>query len=369
LSGVGPEDPSYPLRFKYLIASSLTPIYISLTPCCSDLAFYTAGPFAKAGEMSPFGIAIVSDLTNDAKEVKLTAKISKENLKVGAQYQLRERLMDFNTSKVIKSLEDADELALAQPKILHHHLRSVRSFEETSASEIRFEEELNKLYRNWYKLNGDPKKPLNFLRSQRKVMTSLLRSSLTAVWGPRTLSHSDRLSIRSLILKDFLLAGSGKTHTLSLSTLRFLEVKAHSTKDMVPAPKVVIACTAFTRTAISKLLEGLQYCFNAWRKSYNDLSYDNVGSDLLTQGINIYDMNFEVADGGTEKKNHDDVRLTVLRGLDSAPEVTEIPKKSVTLSQFGKYNIVAGTVWKLNSLTELRGSLVSLLPPSCYHVM
>jgi hypothetical protein len=155
----------------------------------------------------------------------------------GQQFRMLRRYVDFNLPKILRNFLEIDVSSRSQKSIFLRLLENPNAVGQQSVGEdgqyAREEIRLNALYRQLRDLGISDAVQLVFQRSQRRVMQSILKRHATIVWGP---------------------PGTGKTHTLALSTLYLLEILYLTTTE-----KVVVWMTAVTNAAIEIFVNKLEF--------------------------------------------------------------------------------------------------------------
>ncbi|KAJ3045110.1 hypothetical protein HDV00_011835 [Rhizophlyctis rosea] len=181
--------------------------------------------------------------------VKMRLRMAKGFTVKGGKFKLRQRLVDYNTKKLIKNLVDieADAVSSGTPPLFLRILDGVNEVSRvipTAAQEdMAAERNLFTFYNTYYSLKGGPKL-LQFHTSQRRAFHAILNQSVTIVWGP---------------------PGHGKTHTLALSSLRLMELAGRRR----PPATCRILMTACTHAAIDTFVNKLNILLQSVRAIEN----------------------------------------------------------------------------------------------------
>ena len=216
-----------------------------------DLAYYnTFFPVAKAKWASQprpvlqnlslaHPVTINVPLNDDKPTITLQLYRSSDfKLAPGDTFRLLRRYVDFNIPKILRNFLEIDVASRTNSqsmflKLLDNPSLVGQSVVGDISLLAREEQRLYTLYRELSRLGNSDAKQLVFQPSQRRAMQSILKRQATIVWGP---------------------PGSGKTHTLALSTLQLLEILHRTTTD-----KVVVWMTAVTNAAIDIFLSKFQF--------------------------------------------------------------------------------------------------------------
>jgi hypothetical protein len=216
----------------------------------------------------------------------------------GQEFRMLRRYVDFNLPKILRNFLEIDVSSRTEKSIFLRLLENPNQVGQQSVDEegryAREEIRLNTLYRQLRDLGNSDAVQLVFQRSQRRVMQSILKRHATIVWGP---------------------PGTGKTHTLALSTLYLLEILYTMTTD-----KVIVWMTAVTNAAIEIFVQKLEFL-----------------RDRIKAIPNL-------------KKEWIDA-LSILR-ITSGPK-PPLPK--------GRLTVAAGTVWQLWNWNEKYGHTANVL--------
>eukprot|EP00743_Colponemidia_sp_Colp-15_P010219 GILK01011231.1.p1 GENE.GILK01011231.1~~GILK01011231.1.p1 ORF type:complete len:1080 (-),score=152.30 GILK01011231.1:124-2898(-) len=218
-------------------------------------------------------------------------------------YILRKRLVDFGIKKLVSTLLTID----SEPN--HIFLRVLRSPQEVCREPPLLRDELiaedgkvTRMYNELYSLrtdSGSQFHKLKFKPSQKGAFVSLLSRKVSLVWGP---------------------PGTGKTHTIALSVLRYIELISRLSVQDKAAQRdnwyCTVLMTAFTNAAIEEFLSKFRVLL-AEANSFDGMSHGEWRSQ-----INIEHLNNE----STKRKFPAD-------------------KKKQPL-------LVAGTVWKIYKFLE-----------------
>lgn len=238
----------------------------SLLELCKLNDFKFMGDFYKfkKPQIPIEGISIVNVVSfniGDGKTIPTTISIESKGNKwnKGEQILLVPRVVNFNAKKIndkaktLTSLLEKNKTSEFVDIIENPVEWSKRPLENiTNDIGIRKEKVLNKVYKDASSLatnredDGYPLcvKQLNFLRSQREAFQLALSTKLSLIWGP---------------------PGTGKTHFLALATLRFIEIAAAEKLPMR------VLCTAYTNTAIDKLLSKINELLVYSKIVYRDI--------------------------------------------------------------------------------------------------
>ncbi|KAJ3281606.1 hypothetical protein HK104_011368 [Borealophlyctis nickersoniae] len=232
----------------------------------------------------------------------------------GCEFRLRQRLVDFNTKKVVKNLVDleADAASSPTPPLFLRMLDDVNAVGRIEPDhldqDLKGEQVVNGIYNAYYELQPfDAPKPLRFQASQRRAFQAVLRQSVTLIWGP---------------------PGHGKTHTLALSSLRLMELAGRRKRNSTPCRILMTACT---NAAIDnfvckfkKLLSHVRAIPGMERGEWRD------AVDVFVLGGH----NSETGNNNTSNNNNGNAA--------KSPDPTTLPR----------YCILAGTVWQLFKYLE-----------------
>ncbi|KAJ3049779.1 hypothetical protein HK097_009221 [Rhizophlyctis rosea] len=184
-----------------------------------------------------------------AVKVKLRLRMAKGFTVKGGKFKLRQRLVDYNTKKIVKNLVETEADAVNNEsvplflQILDDVNKVGRQTPANAKEDTAAERNLFTFYNEYYSLVGGSKF-LQFQTSQRRAFQAILNQSLTIVWGP---------------------PGHGKTHTLALSTLRLMEL---SGRRRTPT-SCRILMTACTHAAIDTFVNKLSFLLQRVRKIEN----------------------------------------------------------------------------------------------------
>ncbi|PPQ71223.1 hypothetical protein CVT26_011001 [Gymnopilus dilepis] len=178
----------------------------------------------------------------------------------GEIFRLSPRFVDFNIPKVLGSLFETDvnwEMAVnttdeqgeTQPQHRHipflHLITESASLQQAPAryskASIDIEDSIQTSYTNIEGPGKDYASQLILQPSQRSAMLAALLHRLSIVWGP---------------------PGTGKTHTISLSLLRLLQIEWSLTR-----PHVTVLVTAFTHAALGVVHKKLSDLIEMYRKA------------------------------------------------------------------------------------------------------
>ncbi|KAI8801408.1 hypothetical protein BJ742DRAFT_31731 [Cladochytrium replicatum] len=234
--------------------------------------------------------ANVVNVDRQANEVTLQVRYTKGWFRfprAGEVFRLFERYVDFNLSKVVRSLLETqiESTNATQPVFVKfvstgHVFNARPPFDKTPL--VKEEKQMYRAYKHWRSLETTPNIALlHFMPSQRKAFQSFIERTTTVIRGP---------------------PGHGKTHTLALCALRMIELKARTSSRHDPCRIIV---TALTHAAIGNFVA----------------KFDT----LLSAAREVKDM----PDG----EWRDEVRRVMLKNADEKVDAET------------KYLVVAGTVW------------------------
>lgn len=250
-----------------------------------DLQFfdkYVKGrPFARQwhtqheGILQNIGIATITKVTPGYKGMPSMGTFTMIDLsqyrpQKGEIIRVLPRLVDFNLPKVMKNLVRIDQHATREGR--SYFLNLLQDSEGIGARQMpdgsQLEAQALRLITVYNERNriSDDVRPLIFKRSQRAAMLSILRQHLTIIWGP---------------------PGTGKTHTLALSLMYYLQLMHESTTT-----KVVVWMTAMSKAAIGmfkRKFESLCNVIRAIRELRHDWLDDLEIRDLRTESYDTID--------------------------------------------------------------------------------
>lgn len=216
----------------------------------------------------------------------------------GQKFRLLRRLVDFNTSKILRNFLEIDVTSRTRKNFFLRLLEDPNQVGQSALPKqienAREEARLHRLYRQLRDLGNPDAVQLVFQRSQRRVMHSILKRQVTIAWGP---------------------PGTGKTHTLALSLLYLLEILYLNSNE-----KVVVWMTAVTNAAIEMFVNKFAFLRDRIR------AIPNLDQQWLD------DLSI--------------VRLT-------AGTKPEIPQT--------RLSVMAGTVWQLWNWSEKKKQTVNLV--------
>ncbi|GBC07119.1 hypothetical protein RclHR1_07270004 [Rhizophagus clarus] len=172
-------------------------------------------------------LAIVCIHEVDNETIYLKGYTKNLRIKENEKYRLYDRYLDSNLDKVLTVLAEIDERSDDNQLMVTDLLKDPNAWGSSSASN----EEQYKIKNATLSLES-----LHMSPSQKIISKELLKKSLQVVWGP---------------------PGSGKTHFLALFTTWYLN--AFISKLTGANKKCVIGVTAFTKDAISNLLERISH--------------------------------------------------------------------------------------------------------------
>jgi hypothetical protein len=181
----------------------------------------------------------------------------------GRQYRLSPRYIDFNLSKILSTLLELDlrceggRLAGDAPETpafvsLISDPRAFATGDEdwmrAAALAVNMESTLQATFRELHQLGAEPAGALLLKPSQRKAARRILSHRLAVVWGP-----PGRPFVLPLKFIADLRTGTGKTHTITSTLLRLVQINASQN----PGRPLIIFLTAVTHAAIQACLSKL----------------------------------------------------------------------------------------------------------------
>ncbi|KAJ3122974.1 hypothetical protein HK098_002310 [Nowakowskiella sp. JEL0407] len=286
-------DGSADLMFNDLKYSNVFQMKLGSTLETEDVSLKQNIAFAEVLE-------VVRD--GDQLEVVLQLRMAKGFLLSGYRFKLRERFVDFNSKKLVKTLLEQQIQLNSLPRqspptqqpIFLQILSAPNAFGLNVSKDRRSIEvmlQMNRFYKEYYDLRGigNRDRILHFHQSQMRAFRSIVEKRLNIIWGP---------------------PGHGKTHTLALSVLRLIEISFR--KDSKVPYRVLV--TAFTHAAINTFVAKLKKLLDAIR------SIENMKSGEWRNDISIVKLKDNDRDGT------------------------------------GKYEIVCGTVWSIYKWKEKEGA-------------
>jgi len=183
-------------------------------------------------------LAVAHPVSLDLSTVTLQLyRSSSFTIAPGQKFRLLRRLVDFNTSKILRNFLEIDVSSRMEKNFFLRLLEDPNQVGQGALpnryENAREESRLHGLYRELRDLGNSDAVQLVFQRSQRRVMQSILKRQVTIAWGP---------------------PGTGKTHTLALSVLYLLEILYLNSND-----RVVVWMTAVTNAAIEMFVKKFEF--------------------------------------------------------------------------------------------------------------
>ncbi|KAJ3181160.1 hypothetical protein HDU87_001289 [Geranomyces variabilis] len=217
----------------------------------SALAFddlrYAADYGPKVAGGDDWAVAEVGWRDDDENRIVVKVRGARGLLKPGREYVLSTRMVDFNSSKLVKTLLTIDlrmqdcRAAGIPPPFFAQLLCGDPAIDEPLAGSVLdadndTERRVQRFYREQYDLANRERREraLLFVGSQHTAFRRVLARRVSVVWGP---------------------PGHGKTHTLALTALRLIELAGRrgSGSAFADAPFRVLV-TASTNTAVETLV-------------------------------------------------------------------------------------------------------------------
>lgn len=211
----------------------------------------------------------------------------------GLIFRLSQRLVDFNTSKILSALFEIDLLWESEGSLYadeeddgHHSvpflqlIMNPNSFGKIHGARkyVKTEGEIQKLFRDLKGLGNNIAGSLVLKSSQHRATQRILSNRLSVVWGPPGMSFR---SVQECLVHD-LAIGTGKTYTISLSLLRLIEVEGRYSGPR----RRIIFITAITHAAIEACRSKLVRLMDAYR-SIESLPHkwlDEVKVEVVSRG-------------------------------------------------------------------------------------
>ncbi|CAK5281681.1 unnamed protein product [Mycena citricolor] len=224
-------------------------------------------------------VADIRDISVDARRTRVTLKTWGEpaalKLVPGCHYRLSQRLVDFNTHKILTTLLDLDLRVASRPDKVPF-LQIITDTKEMGSiipgeQYRKVENNIQSMFRQLKDLGGTEAAALVLKSSQHRAVQRILCNRLSVIWGP---------------------PGTGKTYTIALALLRLLQVQY----ECGEREGQVIFVTAMTHAAINAVLAKL-YHLKTCYKSIDALDIKWLGLIQIEHVLNGHDHSFSKKTG------------------------------------------------------------------------